>query len=196
MRCKTVRRLIDDHVDGLLPTGRSERVRAHLERCETCHADSEATRAASTSLAVWGDLEAPAGCFDSILDRIDQLPAEARDRGPAQPVQFLTARAVKWLATGGMAAAAAVMAGVSIEMSREAPVRRTVRPGLSVSADPHRPTIDPFGRFAPPPGPVFTVPGVIAAPVVESGLRKRRVFVKEAAPVFQPDDGAGADGPR
>jgi len=199
MRCKTVSRLIDDHVDGLLPAGKAERVRAHLERCEACHADSEAARAASTSLAAWGDLEPPSGCFDAILESIEHLPPEALDRGPRRPAGLLlSGRTVQWLATGGLAAAAAVMAGVGLEMSREAPVRRVVRPveGLSVSVDPHRPTVDPFDRFTAPPAPVFAVPGVVAEPVMESGLRKRRVFVEDAEPVLRPDDAAGDDGPR
>ena len=41
MRCRLVLRLIDDHVDGLLPARRSERVRAHLEACPDCHAEAD-----------------------------------------------------------------------------------------------------------------------------------------------------------
>lgn len=80
MRCSSVRRRIDDHVDGLLPAEEAERVRDHLDQCGDCRETAFAAKAASTSLAVWGDLEPPADCFARILHKIDTLPADALTR--------------------------------------------------------------------------------------------------------------------
>ena len=66
----------------------------------------------STSLATWGDLEPPVGCFDSILERIEHLPAEAHLRGRRR--RIVSFRHAQWLVTSGVAAAAVMLIGISL----------------------------------------------------------------------------------
>jgi len=201
MRCKKVRRLIDDHVDGLLPAGKAERVRAHLDHCEDCHAEAEAARAASTSLAVWGDLDPPAGCFDAILARIEHLPEEARDRGPPTPdgpfvLQFLRGRGGQWIATGGLAAAAAIMIGAGLGTARPVPTRRHAIPAQSIGFDVARTGLTAVTR----PAISFLVGAdarIERRPTIENdGVRTRKLLVPDADSRPDPVDLLPEEGPR
>jgi anti-sigma factor RsiW len=121
MRCKKVLERLDDHVDGLLAAPEAEAVRDHLDACVDCRETSAALTAATSSLSKWHDAEPPADCFDKILSRIDNLPAEALAH--SAPRGFFsrlprfesvrTAR-IRWFATSGLAAAAAVLAAVQL----------------------------------------------------------------------------------
>lgn len=129
MRCKKVLDRLDDHVDGLLAAPEAEAVRDHLDACVECRETSSALTAATSSLSKWHDAEPPADCFDKILSRIDNLPAEALDH-PA-PRSFLRlprfesvrAARVRWFATSGLAAAA-VLAAVQIPRAETRSMRR------------------------------------------------------------------------
>jgi len=129
--CASVLRRIDDHVDGLLPAEEAERVRDHLDRCGDCRETALAAKAASTSLAAWGDLDPPGDCFDRILSKIDALPPAALER-PAfvaarRPSALRTLRG--WAPTAA-AAAAVVTAFVLWDggATRPAPIRGPVGP--------------------------------------------------------------------
>ena len=124
MRCSRVRLLIDDHVDGILPAAEAETVRDHLDRCRDCRELALASKAASTSLAVWGDHEPPNACFDAILCKIDALPADAISRPVrARPIDIVRTRARRWVLP--TAAAAAAVAGVAVvERVQHTPARR------------------------------------------------------------------------
>lgn len=195
MRCKTVLRDIDDHVDGLLPARTAEKVRRHLDDCESCRTEAEATRAATTPLSAWGDLEPPDGCFESILARIDQLPLDARDRGGlrgraafprvlrGRPVfpGALHARAVHWLVTGSLAAAAAVMVGLALEAPRPSPMRLGRPSAANVLSAGFAPTVM-AGAVVPPFEPAaIDSPRAEPMPVFGGGLRARKVFVEGSA---------------
>ncbi len=165
MRCDSIRARIDDHVDGLLPLTEAEAVRDHLESCAPCRTEALAARAASTSLAAWGDVEPPAHCFDVILRRIDSLPPEALERPRRRRRLAPVVRLVdhRWIGTGGLAAAAAVLAGFTVaawedSVVRPAPVRRNRVP---VSAT--------FARLPAAPRPVF-----FDSYVEDDGLHYRR----------------------
>lgn len=190
MRCKTVLRLTDDHVDGLLPARSAEQVRQHLDACAECREETEAARAASTSLAAWGDLEPPSSCFENILERIEHLPADAHHRGRRRVVSF---RHAQWLVTSGLAAAAAILIGVSFSDFDTQPVRLHQPVGtsniLTVGYD----------------GPGTTAgASILAAPRVgrvqmqfNTGLRKRRVFLPTSSNNTQPEGALPpGEGPR
>ena len=119
MRCPRVLQLIDDHVDGLLPAREAEDVRDHLDQCRDCRDTAVAAKAASTSLAVWGDLDPPAACFDQILSKIDALPADALRRPAHRPVRAAPVRLLRWAGPSLAAAAAVVAAFVWSERSAE-----------------------------------------------------------------------------
>ena len=59
MKCDKVRRWLTDYVDGLLRTGRAERVRAHLAECEACREEEAAARVAVEALVALPDLVPP-----------------------------------------------------------------------------------------------------------------------------------------
>jgi anti-sigma factor RsiW len=131
MRCKKVMERLDDHVDGILPPTESSEIRDHLDRCDECRETSLALKAASTSLATWNDVELPSDCFDKILARIDALPPDALQRTAPRGlfsrllrIESVRAARVRWMATSGLAAAAAVLASVLISRVETHPVRR------------------------------------------------------------------------
>ena len=109
MRCSSILRRIDDHVDGVLPAPVAEQVRDHLDACGDCREIAEAARLATTSLAVWDAAEMPsAACFDSILRRVETLPPEAFGRRTA------VSPWARWAFPAGLAAAAAVVAAILV----------------------------------------------------------------------------------
>ncbi len=135
MRCKTVIERLDDHVDGLLPAPQAEAIRDHLDLCGECRDTALALKAASASLATWDDVEPPADCFDRILAEIDALPAEALERPtPRRPLPFVPrlhdfdANRFRRVATGGLAAAAAVLAALVVTRQETRSTRRTREP--------------------------------------------------------------------
>jgi anti-sigma factor RsiW len=131
MRCKKVLERLDDHVDGLLAAPEAEAIRAHLDLCTECRETSFALSAATASLSSWNDTELPSDCFDKILARIDALPPEALAHAAprgflARLPRFETIRAarIRWMATSGMAAAAAVLSAALLSQVEQRPVRR------------------------------------------------------------------------
>ncbi len=112
MRCSKTRTLIDDHADGLLPAREAELVRDHLEACAECRDLAFAAKAASASLARWGDLEPPKGAFAGILARIDALPPESLARPAFRPVRPTLLR--RFAMPVGLSAAAALLAVVAM----------------------------------------------------------------------------------
>ena len=134
MRCKKVIALLEDHVDGLLPVPQSEEIRDHLDACADCRETSAALKVTTSRLAAWSDDEPPADCFDRILARIEALPAEAYDRPVTRHVSrmayldALSAARLRWFATSGLAAAAAVLATLVVTRPEDRPVRRVRDP--------------------------------------------------------------------
>jgi len=121
MRCSTVRSLLDDHLDGLLPAERSIEIRTHLDSCAACDEEAELVRCVTAPLSAWGDLEPPAGCFDRILERIEALPPEMHVPAPPAPAPagFGSLRRLRggarWFLTSGAAAAAVLLAAAAVE---------------------------------------------------------------------------------
>jgi hypothetical protein len=170
-RCDDVLRRIDDHVDGLLPAEEAESVRDHLDTCRDCRETAFAAKAASTSLAVWGDLDPPAACFDQILHRIQTLPPHALRR-PARSTSGRRAWARIVRISLPVAAAAVMVAAIATE----APGRE-------------RATV----RFAPPP-----FGGSLAMPASMQAQLPVRVRPRRAAAdvyhVEEIDDGVWRTG--
>jgi hypothetical protein len=142
--CDEVLVKIDDHVDGLLPAPEAEAIRDHLDVCADCRDTALATRAATASLATWGDIEPPEGAFDAILAKIDALPADVLERIPAPAPKRVPFRLdgegatrTRRFATTGLAAAAAVLAALVIAKSEPRTSRRPVTaavPSMPVAA--------------------------------------------------------------
>lgn len=134
MRCKNVLDRLDDHVDGILPMADAEAIRDHLDSCTDCRETALALRAASNSLGGWNDVDPPDGCFDAILARVQMLPEEALERGMprarlarlAQLAQLesVNAARMRWMATSGLAAAAAVMTALVVTQPEQRVERR------------------------------------------------------------------------
>ncbi len=123
MRCSTVCSLLDDHLDGILPAEQSNAIRGHLDTCPTCDTEAELSRCVTAPLSAWGDLEPPAGCFESILARIDALPPKMHVPAPPPPAEDLAAYGplrhvrggARWFMTSGAAAAAVLLAAAAVE---------------------------------------------------------------------------------
>lgn len=128
--CSRVRLLVDDQVDGLLPVGDAENVRDHLDLCADCRQIAEAARAASMSLAAWGDVEPPPSCFDGILAKIRALPPEALARPALVSAAGRRREALRRWAGPSMAAAAAVIAAVIVLRHSAPQERRLIAPGV------------------------------------------------------------------
>jgi hypothetical protein len=133
MRCKTVLARLDDHVDGVLAVMESEAIRRHLDACAECNDAADAARYASATLAAWHDVEPPEDGYQKILSRLEALPVEAFEKkvSPApKPVLRLPSMDVprmRRVATGGLAAAAAVLAAFVVARGETTrPMRRVV----------------------------------------------------------------------
>lgn len=209
MRCTQVLSLIDEHVDGLLPAPEAEALRDHLDLCEACRAMETAARAASTSLAAWGDLEPPDGCFESILTRIDSLPPDALER-PVAPaprrLRLLPRNAPRrWAAAGAMAAAAAWMVAVVLEPGPgRAPVRGPSTTGPTAVLQSNALT-SPAATRLHLPGEV-DLHSVVRDPLAEGewvetvdGLRRRKIYTPTQGggiPAMPVDFAPSPEGPR
>lgn len=173
MRCRTVMKLLDDHVDGLLPGPRAFRVRQHLDGCDNCHAESMAAKAASASMAEWSDLELPPGGFEAIQHRIALLPPDIVRPVP-EPRLLTGGRAAQWVLTGAMAAAAAILVGVNVHIdgiSDPPRIRHFDTVKFSEQAKrlrPRPPIFLGFGRHIAIDGPDY---------IENDGLKHNRVIV-------------------
>jgi len=153
MRCKKVLVQLDDHVDGLLPAPQAEAIRDHLDLCGECRETAFAMKASSASLSIWDDADMPDGCFDKILARIDALPADALSRPPRRSLlplmpRFDAADVARYrrVATGGLAAAAAVL-GALVVTRTESPAVRRARPATAGVNVPVRSSIGAGGGW-------------------------------------------------
>ncbi len=139
MRCSTVRKLLDDQVDGVLAADVADRLRRHLDSCPDCEQEAELLRSVTTPLSAWGDLQPPADCFDRILERIVALPPHMHSPG-SRPVPLrmrLLRGGARWLVTSGAVAAAVLAAAVTIEApgaAAETPRRRVATEAASSRA--------------------------------------------------------------
>ena len=135
MRCSAVLRLIDDHVDGLLPAQEAEQVRDHLDDCRDCRETAAAAKAASTSLAAWGDLDPPVQCLDAIWAKIDALPPDALAR-PARAAPRVSPWGRLVRLSVPAAAAVAVVAGFVVTGNLRASVSpaRGQRPAVAAAS--------------------------------------------------------------
>jgi subtilisin family serine protease len=164
MRCTSVLRRIDDHADGLLPAQEAEQVRDHLDHCGECRETAVAAKAASTSLAAWGDLDPPAQCLDAIWEKIDALPPDALSRSArARPRPAPWGRLLR-LAVPAAAAAVVVAGFVATGRLRpSATMSRSARPAAVASV---------AATAASFPSAART--GVLAAP---AGLRQGEEYI-------------------
>ena len=74
MKCDKVRRLMTDHVDGVLRPGRSEAVREHLASCEACRGEEAAARMVVEVLASLPELPLPEDALPRLEARLAFLP--------------------------------------------------------------------------------------------------------------------------
>lgn len=70
MRCKTVRRLLSDYIEGILDVEKSEKIRSHLEACDGCMQELEEHRAYREKMALLRDVHTPEGFLEGVRVRI------------------------------------------------------------------------------------------------------------------------------
>lgn len=169
MKCNEVLERLDDHVDGILPVTEAEGIRNHLDACVDCRENALATRAATSSLSSWDDVDPPPECFDEILARIEMLPLPELPPPPAPPrlvnrilafepeLPRLDGARVRRIATTGLAAAAAVLGALVVTRTDTQQVRRT------------RTTAPTFQVASSIPGPFDVSPALGAFPAFQDG---------------------------
>lgn len=82
MRCRTVRRLLGDYVEGVLDEGRVVVVARHLERCEGCAQEFALERLFVERLAEQPAPEVPLGFAEEVVERFyAEAPERARGLG-------------------------------------------------------------------------------------------------------------------
>jgi anti-sigma factor RsiW len=188
MRCSTVRTLLDDHVNGVLPSDRSSQVRAHLDICPECEQELELLRDITAPLSAWGDLEPPAGCFERIVERIDALPPEMHIPA-AQPaptsLRFLRGGARR-LVTSGAVAAAVLVAAIALDRAGDSDGTRTApeRHARALPAMAGVPGVAGASRRLKPGEIALTRTRFAVTEDLEQrdGLRRRRSRDRRAAP--------------
>jgi hypothetical protein len=104
MRCKTLKKLLTDFVDGRLAERRADQVREHLARCPACREDEAAARVVPEALKAWEDSPPPEDGLARLEARIalaPSIPWRSEPRGRIRVLAFSYA--------AGFATAAAVM---------------------------------------------------------------------------------------
>ena len=71
MNCRKCRRLIPKYLDGELAEGDALRVRAHLDACHDCRAETDSILKTLDLLAQWGPIEPRLG-VDALRERLKQ----------------------------------------------------------------------------------------------------------------------------
>lgn len=82
MDCDGLRRVLFDHVDGLLGRDDAEAARDHLAACGPCRALQEEVRRNFTAMDAWEEEELPAGAFERLQARIPSGPTPVVDGAP------------------------------------------------------------------------------------------------------------------
>lgn len=103
MRCKHVRKLMTDYLDGWLRSGKAGRVRRHLALCEDCRRAEEEALMVAAALADWPDATPPEDGLHRIETRLAFLPLLA----PPAPRARLLTLGVPYVA--GLATAAVLL---------------------------------------------------------------------------------------
>jgi hypothetical protein len=70
MDCDGLRKVLFDHVDGLLGREEADAARDHLAACGPCRALQEEVRRNFTALDAWEDEDLPSGAFDRLRSRL------------------------------------------------------------------------------------------------------------------------------
>src|SRR5258706_5916 len=83
MDCDGLRKVLFDHVDGLLGGGEADAAREHLAACGPCRALQEEVRRNFSALDAWEEEELPAGAFARLQARIPAGPTPVHEIGTA-----------------------------------------------------------------------------------------------------------------
>jgi putative zinc finger protein len=70
MDCDGLRKVLFDHVDGLLGREEADAARDHLAACGPCRSLQEEVRRNFGAMDAWEDEELPAGAFERLRDRL------------------------------------------------------------------------------------------------------------------------------
>ncbi len=85
MDCDGLRKVLFDHVDGLLGREEADAARGHLADCGPCRALQEEVRRNFSALDAWEEEDLPTGAFDRLRAR---LPAPGVPGGPRPFVEI------------------------------------------------------------------------------------------------------------
>jgi len=87
MQCSEVQQILDDYLDGDIPTGKSWDIKRHVADCTACRTDLEQRRAIRRGLSELPVPEPSAGFFDRAFEALDQRTSGRRrgDQGPGWP---------------------------------------------------------------------------------------------------------------
>jgi hypothetical protein len=77
MKCRSVRKMLDEYVYGTLSPRRERKIRAHLSKCAACEDSLEDTSLVHDAIATWPDLPEPEDGLHRLTSRLDFAPPPA-----------------------------------------------------------------------------------------------------------------------
>jgi hypothetical protein len=119
MKCRQVRKILDEYVYGTLSARREGKVRAHLYRCADCEEALESARFVHETMQAWPDVPVPEDGYHRLSSRLEFAPPPAIALRPRR-FRHLVAPYVAGLAT---AASILLLAGSPFTGSRSAELK-------------------------------------------------------------------------
>jgi len=77
MKCRSVRKVLDEYVYGTMSPRREGRVRDHIEKCAPCEEALAETHLVHDAVGTWSDLPLPEDGFHRLSSRLDFAPPPA-----------------------------------------------------------------------------------------------------------------------
>lgn len=77
MKCRTVRKMMDEYVYGTLSARGERKIRAHVAKCAACEDSLADTHLVHDAISTWSDLPAPEDGLHRLSSRLDFAPPPA-----------------------------------------------------------------------------------------------------------------------
>jgi hypothetical protein len=77
MKCRSVRKILDEYVYGTISARKSGRIRAHIDKCSGCEEALAETHLVHEAVGTWPDLPLPEDGFNRLDSRLDFAPPPA-----------------------------------------------------------------------------------------------------------------------